>query len=70
MTHRFEEESQLLQGAIIPKNGFVTHGTSSGGSKEKSKRSPPKNDSPAIYKKGGLESPPQAKVIVLKDPGV
>lgn len=39
--------------------------TSLGGSKEK--RSPPKNDTPTIREARGLESLPQAKVIILED---
>lgn len=63
MTHQSEEEFQLLQRVAIPETGLRAHSTILGGSKEKRKRSPPKNDSPIICKGGGSESPPQAKVF-------
>lgn len=55
---------------IEPGIRMVLVATSPSGFKEKRKRSFMKNDTTAIRKVGGFESPPQAKVIILEDSGL
>lgn len=68
--NQFEKESILHQMELVPETGMVVAATSPGGSKEKRKWSSPKNDTLAIWKAGGSQSLPQAKIIILEDSGL